>query len=197
MAFRRSGVRSPSGPLDRKPLTIAPEVVFFCDGFQWRDQTERFLSGPQSGLINKSARFFWFFREKLNVIRYHLAKDWHWMRTVNSLDELKMPESHAVYLKHLLAYFKLFPKIESVFLFGSCANGKATIKSDIDLFVLGSEMTDDDEWNIVWNCPKWDGVRYVPYDLMSSTHTSFEEMSKIPGMVQHAIALRGVDLSEL
>ena len=119
------------------------------------------------------------------------------MRTVSSLAELNMPINHAAYLRHLLEYFSSYPKIEKVLLFGSCAQGKATNKSDIDLFVLGSEMTDEVEWEIVWNCPKWDDVDYIPYDLLSGTHAAFEEMSIIPGMIQHAIRLRGVDISEL
>jgi len=119
------------------------------------------------------------------------------LRTVDSLEKLEMPMTHKVYLQHLLGYFGSYPKIERVLLFGSCALGKATNKSDIDLFVLGSEMTDEVEWEIVWNCPKWNDVDYVPYDLLSGTHSSFDEMSKIPGMVQYAINLRGVDISEL
>ena len=82
-------------------------------------------------------------------------------------------------------------------MFGSCARGDATSKSDIDLFIVGSELTDDDEWNIIWNCPKWSDIGYVPFDLISGTHSSYESMSKIPGMLQHAIELRGVDISEL
>ena len=119
------------------------------------------------------------------------------MHTVDSLEELEMPVGHKVYLQHLLGYFKTYPEIERVLLFGSCAKGEATSKSDIDLFILGSEMTDEVEWEIVWNCPKWADVGYIPYDLLSGTHAKFEEMSKIPGMLQYAIKLRGVDISEL
>ena len=71
------------------------------------------------------------------------------------------------------------------------------MNSDIDLFIIGTELTDDDEWNIVWNCSAWGDIDYVPFDLISSTPSSYESMSKIPGMLQHAIELRGVDLSEL
>ena len=119
------------------------------------------------------------------------------MHTIKSLDELEMPNSHRVFLEHLLEYFKSYPVIEKVLLFGSCAKGEATQKSDIDLLLLGSGMTDEYEWDIAWNCPKWDGIEYVPFDLLSGTLDSFKEMSKRPGMVQHSIALRGVDISEL
>ena len=119
------------------------------------------------------------------------------MRIIKSLEELKMPNSHRVFLEHLLEHFKSYPIIERVILFGSCAKGEATQKSDIDLLLLGSGMTDEDEWDIVWNCPRWGGIEYVPYDLLSDTLDSYEEMSKTPGMVQYAIALRGVDISEL
>ena len=119
------------------------------------------------------------------------------VRVVKSLAELKMPKSHRIFLEHLLEYLKSYPVIEKVLLFGSCAKGEATQKSDIDLLLLGSGMTDEDEWNIAWNCPKWDGIEYVPYDLISGTLDSYGEMSNIPGMVQHSIKLRGVDLTEL
>ena len=119
------------------------------------------------------------------------------MRIIRTLEELKMPKSHRIFLEHLLEYFKSYPVIERVILFGSCAKGDAKQKSDIDLLLLGSGMTDEDEWDIAWNCPKWSGIEYVPYDLLSDTFDSYKEMSKIPGMVQHSIELRGVDISEL
>ena len=119
------------------------------------------------------------------------------MRIVKSLEELKMPKSHRIFLEHLLEYFKSYPIIEKVLLFGSCAKGEATQKSDIDLLLLGTGMTDEDEWDIAWNCPRWDGIEYVPYDILSGTLESYREMSIIPGMVQHSIELRGVDISEL
>jgi hypothetical protein len=104
---------------------------------------------------------------------------------------------HEVYLERLLGYFRSYPKIEKVFLFGSCAKGQATQNSDIDLFLLGSDITDDDEWNIAWNCPKWGDIDYVPCDLLSGTFDAYDKMSKVPGMVQYSIELRGVDISEL
>ena len=119
------------------------------------------------------------------------------MRVINSLDELKMPVKHRTYLEHLLEYFKAYSKIEKVLLFGSCAKGDATLKSDIDLYILGSDMTDEDEWAIAWNCPKWDDVDYISCDLLSGTHDSYKKMSKVPGMVQCAVELTGVDISGL
>jgi hypothetical protein len=99
-------------------------------------------------------------------------------------------------LAHLLEHFGAHPKIENVFLFGSCAKGVATQKSDLDLFLLGSEITDEDEFDIVWNCPQ-PKDEYVSCDILSSTHEAYLKMSKIPGMVQHSIELRGIDISEL
>jgi len=119
------------------------------------------------------------------------------MRTINSLEELNMPTSHKVYLHKLLVYFRTCPKIEKVLLFGSCAKGTATTKSDIDLFILGDDMTDEDEFNIAWDCPKEEGAEYISCDILSGTHETYTEMSKVPGMVQYSIELRGVDLSEL
>jgi len=64
------------------------------------------------------------------------------MRAVNSLEEIDMPTNHKIYLEYLLEYFRTYPKIEKILLLGSCAKGSATPKSDIDLFLLGSEITD-------------------------------------------------------
>jgi len=119
------------------------------------------------------------------------------MRTISSLDELKLPKTHQKYIERLMEYFKSYPKIEKVFLFGSCANGHATLNSDIDLFLLGADITDDDEWDIAWNCPKWNDIDYISCYLLSSTFDAYEEMSNSPGMVQYSIRLRGVDISEL
>lgn len=119
------------------------------------------------------------------------------MRIINSLDELAIPSRHKIYLEHLLNYFREYPQIERVLLFGSCAKGEATLKSDIDLFLLGTDMTDEDEWNIVWNCPNWDGVEHVACDILSGTHDEYDRMSRVPGMVQCAVEMKGIDLSKL
>jgi len=119
------------------------------------------------------------------------------MRTINSLGELNLPARQEHCLELLVKYLGGFPKIERILLFGSCARGEVTQKSDIDLFLLGPDMTEEDEWEIAWNCPVLKGKDYVSYDLISGTHDDFDRMSKIPGMIQYVIALRGVDISEL
>jgi len=119
------------------------------------------------------------------------------MRTVNSLRELNLPVRQEQYLEQLLEYFSKFPKIDRIFLFGSCARGEATPKSDIDLFLLGSDLTDEDEWEIAWECPVPEGKDYISCDLLSGTYDDFERMSMVPGMIQYVISLRGVDISEL
>jgi len=119
------------------------------------------------------------------------------VRIIKSLDELKMPKAHEIYLELLLEYFRTYPMIERVLLFGSCASGKASHKSDLDLFLIGSDLNDEDEWDIAWNCPRFNEPGRISCDILSSTNESYKEMSKIPGMVQYAIELRGVDLSGL
>ena len=119
------------------------------------------------------------------------------MRSINSYDELSIPLNHRIYLEHLMKHFKAFPAIEKVLLFGSCAKGDAGHNSDIDLYLLGTNISDEDEWSIVWNCPKWEGVDYVACDILSGTYESYEKMAKIPGMVQCAIEMMGVDISGL
>ena len=119
------------------------------------------------------------------------------MRLINSLDELTMPAKHRIYLQHLLEYFKSYPVIEKVLLFGSCAKGDASPASDIDVYLLGSNISDEDEWNIAWNCPKWEGVDYISCDILSGTYESYKKHAIIPGMVQCAIEMMGVDISGL
>ena len=119
------------------------------------------------------------------------------VRNIKSLEELEMPKAHEVYLELLLEYFRTYPKIERVLLFGSCASGKASQKSDLDLFLIGSDLSDEDEWDIAWNCPSFTEPGRITCDLLSGTYESYERMSKIPGMVQYAIELRGADLSGL
>ena len=119
------------------------------------------------------------------------------VRIIESYEDLRIPRTHEVYLERLIDYFKTYPKIERVLLFGSCAIGEATQRSDMDLFLIGSDLTDDDEWEIAWNCPKLDEAEYISCDILSGTHESYERMSKVPGMVQYAIELRGVDISGL
>jgi len=119
------------------------------------------------------------------------------MRIISTLEELEMPSNHKAYLENLLRYFRTCAKVENVFLFGSCAKGTATQKSDIDLFVVGSEMTDEDEFDIAWGCPRWEGAAHIPCDILSGTHEKYTEMSKVPGMIQYSIELRGADISGL
>jgi len=119
------------------------------------------------------------------------------MRSINSLDELKIPIRHRIYLKHLMDYLSAYPAVEKVFLFGSCAKGEAQPNSDIDIYLLGTNISDEDEWDIVWNCPKWEGVDYIPCDILSGTFESYEKKAKDPGMIQCAIDMMGVDISGL
>jgi len=119
------------------------------------------------------------------------------MRTVNSLEELNLPIRQEQCLEKLLKYFNNFSKIKRILLFGSCARGEATLKSDLDLLLLGPDLTDKDEWEIAWNCPVPEDKDYISCDLLTCTYDDFERMSKIPGMIQYVIALRGVEITEL
>ena len=92
------------------------------------------------------------------------------MHTVCTLEELNIPESHRMNLEYLLGYFRTYPKIEKVLLFGSCAKGVATQNSDIDLLILGTDITDEDEWEIAWYCPMYESKEHVSCDILSGTH---------------------------
>jgi predicted nucleotidyltransferase len=119
------------------------------------------------------------------------------MLSAKSLDDLVMPDMHKAYLSHPLDYIQSYPVVQKVILFGSCASGDANSKSDIDIMLLGENITDDDEWDIVCNCPEWEDVERIAIDILSCTFDKFAEMSQVPGMLQRTINKKGVDLSEL
>ena len=93
--------------------------------------------------------------------------------------DLKMPERHKKILDHVLNKFIGNPHIDSIYLFGSCANGTATEKSDIDVFVVTNTNVVDDShevFKLLYGCtndiPLDD---YVDCDIITASKEEFQQ----------------------
>jgi predicted nucleotidyltransferase len=71
------------------------------------------------------------------------------MRTISDINELEIPYVYKKVLMHMLKELKNFPVVKSAILFGSCARGETTSKSDIDLALIVSEPISVDEEGII------------------------------------------------
>lgn len=122
------------------------------------------------------------------------------MKLIKSLNELTIPQKHKDFLVIFLKNVTLIPnrkKIERLILFGSCARGNATEKSDIDLAALGAEIDDETLWELYDCVPEYAPGKYVENDIIVITNKLYDEHINSFGMVQKYIAKEGVDLSEL
>jgi len=89
----------------------------------------------------------------------------------------KMPASHKNVINHVLKKFMGNSNIDSIFLFGSCANGMANESSDIDIFVVTkSEVADDSHeiFNVLYGST--DDIpldEYITCDILTATVDEF------------------------
>jgi len=121
------------------------------------------------------------------------------MRTVKSIEDLRIPERHGSFLIAFLKNVSQIPnrnKIERLVLFGSCARGDATDKSDIDLVAIGNDIDDDTLWQL-YDCAPYVPGQYIQNDIIAMTNSLFEEHIASFGKIQKYIAKEGVDLSGL
>jgi len=122
------------------------------------------------------------------------------MRTVQSIEDLRIPEKHGNFLVTFLKNVSQIPnrdKIERLVLFGSCARGDATDKSDIDLVAIGNDIDDDTLWQLYECAPPYVPGHYIKNDIITMTNSLFEEHIASFGKIQKYIAKEGVDLSGL
>ena len=122
------------------------------------------------------------------------------MRSVQSLEDLKLPEKHSVFLDTFLKNVSRLParwKIERLILFGSCARGDATEESDIDIAAIGEEIDDETLWALYDCTPEYVKGQYVGNDIIAMTNEVFDEHIASFGKVQKYIAKEGIDLSGL
>ena len=120
------------------------------------------------------------------------------MRTVNSLDELTIPNTHKKFIERYLKNIREFDCLSKVFLFGSCAKGTATPNSDVDLFLLTKQKVPIDiEFNIIFDSLPILNQGYVKNDVLLKSEEEYEQYKNVTGMIQKAIEQEGVDLSGL
>ena len=101
------------------------------------------------------------------------------MNTSTIRKNISSPQKNAI--NHLLNKFIGNPHIDSVFLFGSCAKGIATEKSDVDIFVVTNSKIYDDSheaFNFLYGAaddiPLED---YVSCDILTATKDEFQHES--------------------
>jgi predicted nucleotidyltransferase len=89
-----------------------------------------------------------------------------------------IPFQHRRAINHVVQKLIGNPYIDSVFLFGSCAKGVATEKSDIDMFVVTNESVNDDTheafhllYGAADDLPLDD---YISCDVLTATRDEFE-----------------------
>jgi hypothetical protein len=88
--------------------------------------------------------------------------------------------------------------VDRVILFGSCAREDVHAGSDVDLLIIGDNVTSGDEVYIYLEClPLWNSGMYLESDLLVSDHSNYEQHKLTPGYVQRWIELEGVDLSQI
>jgi len=118
------------------------------------------------------------------------------MRYADSIDEVKLPEKHSKFLYAFLNGLSKLDSVERVILFGSCARESAHNKSDIDLMIIGDNITDNDENSIYFDCmPDVFSGYYVETDLLFSTNDRYDQFKVEPGYIQRQIERFGVDLT--
>jgi len=119
------------------------------------------------------------------------------MRYADSIDEVKLPEKHSKFLYAFLNGLSKLDSVERVILFGSCARESAHNKSDIDLMIIGDNITDNDENSIYFDCmPDVFSGYYVETDLLFSTNDRYDQFKVEPGYIQRQIERFGVDLTK-
>jgi len=119
------------------------------------------------------------------------------MKTIESLDELMLPQKHKSFLEFFLQKATIITnrnKIERLILFGSCARGDATDKSDIDLAAVGEDIDDETLWELYDCVPEYTPGSYIDNDIIVITNKMFDDHKDSFGMVQKYIAKEGVDL---
>jgi hypothetical protein len=121
------------------------------------------------------------------------------VKKITSLDQLNLPSLHKGFLTHFLSNASKVGYVSRVILFGSCAKGQVNERSDIELLVITeNNISLDDEFHIMNDCaPCGDNEYYVPSDIIVDPVGNYERFKDAFGMLQRAVELEGVDLSEL
>jgi len=125
------------------------------------------------------------------------------MRVIEDISVLQLPEKQLDFLNTFLSNIKslkYYSRIDGVILFGSCATGKATPKSDVDILIIDEYADlDDDLLFELYDCAI-DSTsldeNYVASDVLAMPQCRFDKYYQEPGMVQRRIYRDGVIIHE-
>jgi len=125
------------------------------------------------------------------------------MKKISSLQELNLPAKHQRFISEFLRQAKkinTFNQIETFILFGSCARGDAHEKSDVDILVVGENLTDDTLFAL-YDCalyPGWEkDENTVDNDVFVSNRDYFNAHKNNVGSFHWRVAKDGVDINGL
>ena len=128
------------------------------------------------------------------------------MKVISSLDELvdlRIPEKHRRFIVEFLKQAKAIPtfnKIDTFILFGSCARGDATFKSDVDILAIGDSLGDETLFDL-YDCEHYPGFNtkenQVNSDVFVDDSHIFNERKQVVGSFQWRVARDGVNLNGL
>jgi len=120
------------------------------------------------------------------------------MQAINSLDELKLPQKYKKFLNYFLKNLSRVDSVDRVILFGSCARGDVRVRSDIDLMIIGDNITDEDEDFIYADCgPEYQSDFYSACDIFTSNHDWYNQMKDKTGSLHWRIERDGKDLTAI
>ena len=122
------------------------------------------------------------------------------MKSLNSLEELKIPYTYKAFIRHFLSNVTNINSVERVILFGSCAREEVNEqKSDIDLLVITEDNVSlDEEFYIMSDCtPAYGNEYYIPSDIIVNSIHHYNQFKNRFGMIQKQIEHEGIDISEL
>ena len=125
------------------------------------------------------------------------------MKTITTLDELQIPEKHKRFIINFLAQSKQIPtfnQIDLLILFGSCARGDATEKSDVDILAVGENIGDETLFDL-YDCAYYPDCNlkenFVGNDVFVNRREYFYKQSEMLGSFQWRVQRDGVVLNGL
>ena len=125
------------------------------------------------------------------------------MVNITDVNELRIPAKHRRFILEFLKQAKAistFNKIDSFILFGSCARGDATSKSDVDILAIGENLDDETLFDL-YDCAWYPGIEkkenLVNNDIFVDNISHFEEQRNILGSFHWRVARDGVKLNGL
>ena len=116
----------------------------------------------------------------------------------NSTTDIKVSPPQKYVINHLLNKFIGNPSIDSVFLFGSCAKGRATDNSDVDIFVVtNSKVYDDSHEAFELLYGGTDDIpleNYISCEILTATREEFQldATPLIKAVKNEGVELRGL-----